>query len=88
MERNMHMHEAMWALFSTLLLRNGPLLSHLFFADDQLIFEEASEDQMKVIMECVAQFCESSGQRMNIKKSSIYVSQKTCNTPNYTITVL
>ncbi|XP_038687586.1 uncharacterized protein LOC119986972 [Tripterygium wilfordii] len=53
----------------------GPALSHLFFADDMVLFAEASVDQIKVVMECLNFFCASSGQRVSFQKSSIYVSK-------------
>ena len=31
----------------------GPRLSHLFFADDLVLFVEASEEQLHVIMDCM-----------------------------------
>ena len=36
---------------------SGPNLSHLFFADDLLLFVEASENQIISIMEYLNQFC-------------------------------
>ena len=45
------------------LSRNGPPLSHLFFADDLLIFADAFEDQINVIMNCMNNFCNLSGQK-------------------------
>lgn len=55
--------------------RNGPSLSHLFFADDMILFGEASEAQLKVMMDCINRFCASSGQRVNLSKSSIFFSK-------------
>lgn len=51
--------------------RTIPPLSHLFFADDLLLFSEASEKQIRVIMECLNQFCLASSQKVNLQKSYI-----------------
>lgn len=42
--------------------RGGPLVSHLFFADDMLLFAETSTKQIEVILRCLEVFYESSGQ--------------------------
>ncbi|CAL1401630.1 unnamed protein product [Linum trigynum] len=40
----------------------GPALSHIFFADDLVLFAEASEEQGELIMKCLDQFFQASGQ--------------------------
>ncbi|CAL1371641.1 unnamed protein product [Linum trigynum] len=52
----------------------GPPLTHLFFADDLLLFAEAEKRQIRVIKQCLEDFCYSSGQRINFSKSILYVS--------------
>ncbi|XP_073049691.1 uncharacterized protein [Primulina eburnea] len=47
----------------------------LFFADDMVLFAEASNEQIQVILECMNKFCIGSGQRINRQKSQIYVSK-------------
>lgn len=49
--------------------RQGPRISHLFFADDLLLFSEASEDQIACIKEGLERFCKTSGQKVNFNKS-------------------
>lgn len=49
--------------------RGGPKLSHIFFADDLLLFGEASFSQAQVMEYTLAQFCGFSGQRVNRCKS-------------------
>ncbi|CAL1400518.1 unnamed protein product [Linum trigynum] len=53
---------------------NGPKLSHLFFADDLVLFAEAEGSQIETIRQCLDDFCHSSGQRINLLKSAMYVS--------------
>lgn len=43
------------------LSKDGPPLSHLFFADDLFIFEEASREQAHLIQDVLQDFCTSSG---------------------------
>ncbi|XP_038688673.1 uncharacterized protein LOC119987842 [Tripterygium wilfordii] len=57
------------------LSRQGPNLSHLFFADDLVLFAEASIDQMNVVQDCLRTFCAGSGQKVSLKKSQIFVSR-------------
>lgn len=43
--------------------QGGPLISHLFFDDDLVLFSEATVSQAQVVLECLKQFCEISGSR-------------------------
>lgn len=61
------------------LSRTGPLLTHLFFADDLVLFAEASVDQMTEIKRCLELFCEASGQRISLNKSEIFFSPNVSN---------
>lgn len=54
--------------------RGGPSLSHLFFADDLLLFSEACEEQLACIKEGLEIFCNCSVQRINFQKSSMFCS--------------
>lgn len=56
--------------------RDGPLLSNLFFADDIILFAEASIDQAHVIHDCLDKFCRASGQKVSFPKSCVYFSKK------------
>lgn len=49
------------------LSRRSPKLSHLFFADDLILFGEASWSQALLIQEILADFCGESDQKVNSK---------------------
>lgn len=57
--------------------RNGPFISHLFFANDILLFGEASSSQVTCMLECLHSFCEASRQRVSVEKTRIFFSKKT-----------
>lgn len=52
----------------------SPLLSHIFFADDIILFAEASFDQILVVRDCLDCFCAWLGQTINFEKSSLMFS--------------
>lgn len=54
--------------------KNGPIISHLFYADDLMIFSNDEEDACRNIMETLNIFCDMSGQKINFQKSSLFVS--------------
>ncbi|CAL1413222.1 unnamed protein product [Linum trigynum] len=56
------------------LSKNGPKISHLFFADDFFLFAEAEGRQIDIIRKCLDDFCSSSGQKVNLSKSTIMIS--------------
>ena len=56
------------------LSRRGPPLSHLFCADDLILFVEASESQIVAVMACLDLLCNSSGQKISLNKSNIFFS--------------
>lgn len=45
-----------------------------FFADDIVLFAEASTEQAHVIRNCVDRFCRASGQKISLQKSRAYFS--------------
>ncbi|KAL9859832.1 putative RNA-directed DNA polymerase [Arabidopsis thaliana] len=53
----------------------GPKLSHICFADDLILFAEASVAQIRVIRGVLENFCKASGQRVSLEKSKIYFSK-------------
>nr|KYP43662.1 Putative ribonuclease H protein At1g65750 family [Cajanus cajan] len=51
-------------------------LSHLFFADDILLFCQASEDQARLVASILEEFSRSSGLRVNLSKSKFVSSRR------------
>jgi hypothetical protein len=52
-----------------------PLISHLMFADDLLLFGQATDENMTAVMDVLNQFCTIPGQQMNYDKSYIFFSR-------------
>ncbi|XP_065859834.1 uncharacterized protein [Euphorbia lathyris] len=52
-----------------------PPISHLFFADDVMIFVEGNDEQVGVVMDILNCFCAASGQKINIHKSRMLCSK-------------
>ncbi|GAU34270.1 hypothetical protein TSUD_321160 [Trifolium subterraneum] len=55
--------------------RNGPMISHLMFADDLLLFGSASVDQMRCVVDSLNLFCSMSGQEVSQDKTSVMFSR-------------
>ena len=52
--------------------RQGTIITHLFFADDSLIFCKASMQQAKEIMKILKTYEEASGQLINLDKLVVF----------------
>ncbi|BFG33690.1 hypothetical protein CerSpe_199640 [Prunus speciosa] len=57
--------------------QSGVSVSHLFFADDLILFAEASPKQARIMKNCLDSFCQMSGQTVNFDKSAIFCSPNT-----------
>ncbi|XP_019172460.1 PREDICTED: uncharacterized protein LOC109167844 [Ipomoea nil] len=59
------------------LVPNGPILTHLCFVDDMILFMEATHDQVEVVKDCLECFCKASGQRVSLGMSQVFFSKST-----------
>ena len=57
--------------------RLGPCVSHLFFADDSLLFGKASLAESREFLEILQLYEDSSGQQLNREKTAIFFSPNT-----------
>ncbi|BBH09066.1 hypothetical protein Prudu_021464 [Prunus dulcis] len=57
--------------------QSGPAVSHLFFADDLVLFAEANSTQARVLKSCLERFYNASGQTVNYDKSVVFCSPNT-----------
>ena len=55
--------------------RNGPSISHLFFADDCLLFVKAKSAQVRLVSKVLNDFCAVSGLKVNLAKSIVMASK-------------
>lgn len=56
--------------------KGRPALSHLLFADDVLLFCEASVQQVQVVMRALDEFCQASCLKVNVAKSKAMCSRR------------
>ena len=57
--------------------QNGPRVSHLFFADDIILFCRAQEEECQKILDILALYERGSGQKINRDKTNIFFSSNT-----------
>jgi hypothetical protein len=53
----------------------APAVNHLLFADDSLLFVKASVEGAREVAEVLDAYCQASGQRINLDKSSVFLSK-------------
>ncbi|XLU20443.1 hypothetical protein S245_056509 [Arachis hypogaea] len=54
-----------------------PMISHMLFADELLLFVEASTEQIERILNTLKYFCDVSGLKISVAKTSIIFSECT-----------
>ena len=57
--------------------RNGPRVSHLFFADNNVLFCRAKEEECQKILDLLSVYERGSGQKINRDKTNIFFSTNT-----------
>nr|KYP72147.1 LINE-1 reverse transcriptase isogeny [Cajanus cajan] len=55
--------------------KKGPAISHLAFADNLILFAEASLDQAEIIKSCLDSFCLSSGMKVSEENTRVFFSK-------------
>lgn len=54
---------------------SAPVVSHLLFADDSLLFFRANTESAQEIHDVLQVYCRASGQQVNMEKSSIHFAK-------------
>jgi hypothetical protein len=71
-----HVREGTWSPMQ--ITKNGTKISHLFFADDVLLFAKAKVSQARVVSEVLERFCSMSGLKISLDKSKFCTSAGVC----------
>lgn len=51
---------------------DGPIISHIFFTDDILIFLKSKKKTCRNLVQLIYVYCSASGQQVNLQKSSVF----------------
>lgn len=62
-------------LITGLVCNNGPLISHLLFADDSVIFYDAKEVELLAVKNILSIYERASGEKINFSKSALMFSK-------------
>jgi hypothetical protein len=54
---------------------DGPHITHLLFADDSIVFLEATVDSLNTLKRVLTEYEAASGQKVNLQKSSIFFGE-------------
>jgi hypothetical protein len=54
---------------------SAPTVSHLLFVDDSLLFFRANRESALEVYDVLRLYCNASGQRVNMEKSSIHFAK-------------
>jgi hypothetical protein len=57
--------------------RGGPRFSHLFFADDSIVFCRATSKECQVLIDVLKLYEDASGQKLNMEKTSLFFNSNT-----------
>jgi hypothetical protein len=68
-------HDLSSALNGIKVAPTTPAVNHLLFADDSLLFFKASSEGASEMKKVLTKYCDASGQRINMDKSSIFFSK-------------
>jgi hypothetical protein len=67
-----HVADGSWSPMQ--ITKDGTRISHLFFADDVLLFAKANESQARIVNEVLERFCAMSGLKISLEKSKFCTS--------------
>ena len=76
----LHIAEMEGHIHGVAICLTGPRVSHLFFADDSILFCRVKEEECQKILDILAIYERGSGQKINRDKTNIFFSSNT--TPN------